>query len=212
MLKKLSDEKVREILEAGISEFASHGLTNVSMSAIAKRALISVGVIYKYFADKDDFFLACVKHCIASMESFVDNITSDKDGLMDYAAKFVHDGFKYALANPDHLILYHEITCSGNYRMANELVERIEGMTSKLYTDIVRRAKEEGKVRADLDPAYFAMFFDNMIMMLQFSVSCSYYRERYRMYTGKDICEDEEKLSGQLLLFLESAFTIEEDL
>lgn len=209
MLKKLSEDKINEILEAGISEFASHGLTNVSMSAIAKRASISVGVIYKYYADKDAFFLACVKYCIDSMERFVDSITKVECKLMDYARRFVHEGFEYARANPDHLILYHEITCSGNSHLAASLAESIEGMTAKLYTDIVQRAREEGNVRADLDPAYFAMMFDNMIMMMQFSVSCPYYRDRYRLYTGKDICMDEDKLSEQLLLFLESAFTFE---
>ena len=45
MLKKLTDEKLSEILEAGISEFADKGLGDTSMSTIARRAGISVGVL-----------------------------------------------------------------------------------------------------------------------------------------------------------------------
>ena len=44
MLKKLTDDKQRYILEIGISEFAEHGVDRASMSAIARKAGISVGV------------------------------------------------------------------------------------------------------------------------------------------------------------------------
>ena len=47
MLKKLTEEKLDEILEAGISEFAENGLQQTGMNAIAHRAQISVGVQYK---------------------------------------------------------------------------------------------------------------------------------------------------------------------
>ncbi len=58
MLKKLSDEKINEILEAGISEFASHGMDRANTNVIAKKAGVSVGVIYKYYNDKEGFFFA----------------------------------------------------------------------------------------------------------------------------------------------------------
>ena len=46
MLKKLTEEKLSEILECGISEFAEHGFESASMKTIAQRAGISVGVLY----------------------------------------------------------------------------------------------------------------------------------------------------------------------
>ena len=49
MLKKLTEEKLNEVLEAGIGEFADCGLHQASMNAIARRAGISVGVLYKYY-------------------------------------------------------------------------------------------------------------------------------------------------------------------
>lgn len=55
MLKKLTEEKLEEILEAGISEFAEFGLQKAGMNAIARRAGISVGVLYKYYENKDAF-------------------------------------------------------------------------------------------------------------------------------------------------------------
>lgn len=209
MLKKLSEEKVKELIETGISEFAEHGLENAAMSKIAASAGISVGVMYKYFADKDAFFLECVRFCVASMEEFVTELTNSPKKLIDYAEECIRKAVIYAREHADYLRLYHEITCSGNQKIIEELAPDIEGMSSKLYTDIVRRAKSDGAVRQDMDPGHFAWLFDNLMMMLQFSFCCPYYSERYRMYTGKDILQNDEEVAKQLLLFLESAFTFE---
>ena len=43
-------------------------------------------------------------------------------------------------------------------------------------------------------------------MMLQFGLCCDYYRERWKLYCGGDLPED-DMVRGQLLRFLESAFT-----
>ena len=47
-------------------------------------------------------------------------------------------------------------------------------------------------------------------MSLHFSYTCDYYKERIKFYTGVDVEEmDEERVIGQLLKFVESAFTFE---
>jgi len=209
MLKKLTDDKLGELLEVAISEFADKGLENTSMNAIAKRAGVSVGVLYKYYADKDDFFMACVKHCLHSMEEYIGGLTGKNEKLLDYARNIVYTAQSYAKEHADYIRLYHEITCNGNRMFAKELASDIEGVSSKLYVSLVEKAKAEGNVRLDMDPAHFAFFFDNLMMMLQFSYACPYYSERYGLYAGKDILENESLLAEQLLLFLESAFTFE---
>ena len=53
MYKKLDDEILNNILESGIDEFVDRGFSGANMRGIAQRAGVSVGVIYKYFSDKD---------------------------------------------------------------------------------------------------------------------------------------------------------------
>ena len=53
MYKKLEEETIDDILEAGIDEFIEKGLQGAVMSGIAKKSGVSVGVIYKYFTDKN---------------------------------------------------------------------------------------------------------------------------------------------------------------
>ena len=56
MLKKLTDDKMIEILEVGIEEFANKGLDKANINVIAKKAGISVGVYTNIMKIKMHFF------------------------------------------------------------------------------------------------------------------------------------------------------------
>ena len=69
MYRKLNEAALGAILEAGIAEFARCGFQPASIAAVAKNAGVSVGVIYKYFGDKQAFFLACVRHSLELLDA-----------------------------------------------------------------------------------------------------------------------------------------------
>ena len=207
MLKKLSEEKLNELLECGISEFAEKG-ERAGMSDIAKRAGMSVGVIYKYYADKDAFFLACVRHSLSALENALNEMTAKIDKPINYARTMIKTLQYFSATHPDYTRMYHRITESSD--SAPELAKEIEGFTSKLYTEFITAAQENGDIRRDIDPGLFAFFFDNLLMMLQFSYCCPYYKERFKMYGGSDILNNDDYVTEQLLKFMESAFTLEQ--
>ena len=89
MLKKLTEEKREEILEAGIEAFAESGLHGAGMADIARRAGISVGVLYKYYVNKEDFFHACLRHSLASLEDVLRQVTGREDKLLGYTGQII---------------------------------------------------------------------------------------------------------------------------
>ncbi len=206
MLKKLSEEKLNELLECGISEFAEHG-DRAKLCDIAKRADMSVGVIYKYYADKDAFFLACVRHSLSALENALNEMTAKADKPINYARTIIKTLQYFSATHPDYARMYYRITESSEN--AAEFAEEIEGFTSRLYTQFITAAQESGDIRQDIDPGLFAFFFDNLLMMLQFSYCCPYYKERFKMYGGSDILTKDDYVTEQLLKFMESAFTFE---
>lgn len=206
MLKKLTEEKLEQILEAGISEFADGGLEHTGMSAIAKRAGISVGVLYKYYESKDDFFDACLTRCIDRLESLLQELCSQQRKPLEYARELIGAAQQFSCQHRDYIRLYHEATRTNDPVRAASLARKIEGVSSRLYTEIIRREQQEGHVRSDLDPQMFAFFFDNLLMMMQFSYCCPYYQERFRLYADERAADD-TFVTEQLLKFMESAFT-----
>ena len=205
MLKKLTEEKLIQVLEAGIGEFADRGLQQTGMSDIAKRAGISVGVLYKYYENKEAFFAACVRHGVSELERCLQELCGEERTPLQYAEALIRAVQQFSQQHRDYIRLYHVVTCTGDPARAAYFAQQIEGVSARTYTEIIRRAQESGDVRGDLDPQLFAFFFDNLLMMMQFSYCCPYYQERFRLYGGEDAGE---RVASQLIKFLESAFTL----
>ena len=208
MLKKLSVEKQQEIIDCAVHEFADRGLKDAKLGSIAKAAGISVGVLYKYYEDKNALFLACVRYVTGKLEEFLVELLSHEDKPLNYARALIRELQKYSRRHGEYIKLYHVVTCSCDY--AEEIAKEIEGYTSKVYVRFIAQAQQKGVVRGDLDPGLFAFFFDSLLTVTQFSYSCPYYTERMKLYAGEDILDRDEYVAEQLLRFLESAFTLEQ--
>lgn len=207
MLKKLTEEKLTEILEVGIEEFAKKGPDRANINVIAKQAGISVGVLYKYYEDKEAFFLACLRRSLEVLESVLKEVVASEDKILVRAEKMIRAVQQYSRKYSNYINMYNEITSGSSKKYASLLAAEIEGVTSKTYTEFITRAIKDGDIRNDIDPRLFAFFFDNLLTTLQFSYCSEYYRERFKVYCGEDIFQEDEKVVSELLKFLESAFT-----
>ncbi len=209
MLQKLTAEKIDAILETGINEFAEYGLDRANINVIAKKAGISVGVLYKYYKDKEVFFLACLDKSLVVLDQVISEVLIGEAKLLKRAEKIVRAVQKYSRKHVNYTKMYNSITVGSNKRFAPELAKRIEGMTSQVYSQFIANAMQEGDIRQDIDPAMFAFFFDSLLMMMQFSYSCEYYMERYKIFCGDDILKEDERVVQEFLKFIESAFTFD---
>ena len=73
MLKRLTEGKINEILETGIVEFAQNGPDRANINVIARKSGVSVGVIYKYYQNKDAFFEACLRQALKALERVIND-------------------------------------------------------------------------------------------------------------------------------------------
>ena len=208
MLKKLSEERLQALLEAGVEEFALRGPSGASMRSIADRAGISVGVLYKYYADKDAFFRACLDRSLRALDAVLAEVTAEEAGFREYARRIIRALLRFSREHGAYVRLYCTLAASGGEE-AVRLAGEIEGMTSRLYTKTVAAGQVAGELRGDADPGMLAFFFDNLLMMVQFAGCCDYYRERFRLYCGGALEDREERLERELMKFLEAAFAKE---
>ncbi|MBE6719603.1 MAG: TetR/AcrR family transcriptional regulator [Ruminococcaceae bacterium] len=207
---RASDERKEQILEIGIEEFASKGYEKANINVIAKKAGISIGLMYKYFATKEDLFVTCLQRGMQILDDALEEIMNSDDKLLLKAEKVIRTTCRHSKANANYIKLYNEITSEKNGTRARLLAEGIETSTSRKYITAIAQALAKDDVRPDLDPRLFAFFLDNLLLSLQFSYTCDYYRQRFEIYTGVNVDEmDEEQVVSQLLKFIESAFTFE---
>jgi AcrR family transcriptional regulator len=83
-LRAQGRETVRKLLEAGTTEFEERGFNGVRVDDVVKRAGISHGTFYLYFANKEDLFKALLRDALHDMEIVAGDfpvVTSDGTGL-----------------------------------------------------------------------------------------------------------------------------------
>ena len=209
MLKRLSEERLDALLEAGVEEFALRGPAGANMRAIADRAGISVGVLYKYYGDKDGFFRACLDRSLEALNRVLAEVTEFEAGFREYARRIIRALLRFSQEHGAYVRLYCTLAAAGGPEAA-ALAKEIEGITAVLYTRTIAAGQAAGDLRQDMDPAVFALLFDSLLMMVQFSGCCDYYRARYRLYCGGELAEQEARMERELLKFLTSAFTFSE--
>ena len=208
--ERASDERKEKILEVGIEEFSSKGYDNANINVIAKNAGISIGLMYKYFSTKEDLFITCIHRGCKILDDSLEEIMKSDDKILKKAERVIRATCYHSKKNANYIRLYNEITSEKNPALAKLLAEEIEFSTSRKYITAIAQAFAKNDVRQDLDPRLFAFFLDNLLMSLQFSYTCDYYRDRFEIYTGINVDEmDDEQVVTQLLKFIESAFTFE---
>ncbi len=202
----LPEEKRQRILTVARVEFAENGFENTSIQRIAKKSNISVGSVYKYFDNKEQLFSYIMQDGLSVLEDMLMKLAPSEEDILIKAEKIIRSLLEFSKEKPELIQLYCSLTTGGNSEFLNLLSQRIEAVTASIYTQTISIAQETGEVRKDINPAFFAFLLDNVFMMLQFSTACPYYKERFFIYTGKQVEDSDELIVEQTLLFLKAAF------
>lgn len=208
MYKKLDDEKLNSLILAGIDEFSEKGLAGANLKNISEKAQVSVGVIYKYYADKNSLFIACVHYSLKTLQNLLDDIIANENDFELCIRKIIHVTIKSSDDGNKINKMYNTISSREADAFAIELARAIEGVSAKVYTELVQKAQQDGKCPSKANAALFAFIFDSILMMVQFSFSCDYYKERLKLYCGEEIFTNKQLLEDNLVLFILQAFGI----
>ena len=81
--RRLPEERPKQILDAALAVFAERGLAAARLEDIAKRAGVSKGTIYLYFANKEELFRGVVRESVISfIERGEARFAADRDPLL----------------------------------------------------------------------------------------------------------------------------------
>lgn len=203
---KISEEKQQKILDAALNEFAQYGYSEANINKIAERADISVGSIYKYFNDKQNLYLMIVNYSVDTLREVLSQIISENDDFFTMVETIIGAIQVHAKIHENLFKLYNEMTAENNFELTWKTAGSVEGVTADLYSSLIAKAQEQGVVRKEIEPRYFAFFLDNLFVMLQFSYSCDYYKERLKLFVGEDAFQNDELMKQQLMGFIKGAF------
>ncbi|MDE6743681.1 MAG: TetR/AcrR family transcriptional regulator [Lachnospiraceae bacterium] len=148
---ELETDKQRKIIDVGISEFATYGFSNSSTNRIVQNAGISKGSLFKYFANKEDFFFFILDAVTAELTEDLDKAATNFSQelfqrVIDYSTAeffwYLHNPEKYRLImmafSQNDAEIYPKVTA----RYANQEQDIYYRLLEDINTDHFRWERE----------------------------------------------------------------------
>ena len=141
------------ILTAATGEFAHYGLGGARIDRIAAAADTNKRMLYYYFGNKEDLFLAVLEATYAHIRSAEMKLKLDTVEPVEGIRRLVAFTWRYYLDNPHFLTLLN----SENLHRARHLKtsKRIAAMHSPFIAtiaDLLDRGEQSGVIRRGIDP------------------------------------------------------------
>ena len=151
-------DKRRLILDAGVRVFARQGFHTCRVSDIADEAGVAYGLVYHYFASKDEIlntlFLERWDVMLAAIAEADASSRSPRDKLLAVAG-FIVDSYRH---DPDLMkVIIVEVTRAANTFGRTHLAKIRDAYA--LIAAIVQRAQSEGIFRETITPDFAALAF-----------------------------------------------------
>lgn len=162
--------------------------------------------MYKYFNNKQDLYLSIIHFSVEKLKSVLNGIISSSDDFLITIEKIIKAIQLFSKSDMYLTRLYNEMTTENNSELVWKIASDMEGVTAKLYASIIKKAQDNGQIRKDIDPCYFAFFLDNLFILLQFSYSCEYYKQRLKMFVDENAFDNDDLLAQELIKFVKGAF------
>lgn len=124
----------QKIIDSSFAEFSEKSYGEASLNTICSVGGISKGIIYHYFSDKDELYLACVKECFDSLTSYLDNIQITSNSPIEQSmASYFDSRIAFFRVNP----LYLGVFCSAIINPPSHLLPAIEDISAKFDAQAV---------------------------------------------------------------------------
>lgn len=205
MLKKLTEEQQDMILDVATKEFGEKGLKATNINHIARDSSVSVGVIYKYYGNKEALFLACLDRSLSHLGQTLQTAVCEARDFKTMLSYLISVAVDFSQMHRNEIRMYQWITTASG-KEAKKFAREIEAASSKLYKELFSKAKSDGFMSLEMDPDAFAFFFDSLLMMLQFTYGCDYYDERRKLYFSEK--DEDSFVANQMVRFLNNSLGV----
>ena len=151
------------ILEAAKAEFAAHGLGGARVDRIAAQADANKRMLYYYFGNKDDLFLAVLEDAYAHIREAEKALRLTEIDPPEAIRRLVAFTWEYYLEHPEFMTLLN----SANLHRARHLekstkVRTIHSPFVAMIEEILERGRKEGVFRAGVDPVQLYISFASL--------------------------------------------------
>ena len=108
--ERADPDRRNKVIQTAVDEFSGLGFENANINVIAKKAGISIGLMYKYFETKEDLFILCLEEAISELHAVIEAVLQSDDKILVRAEKLIRAIQQTSGRESRYVKLYNEIT------------------------------------------------------------------------------------------------------
>jgi AcrR family transcriptional regulator len=141
------------ILQAGVTEFSAKGLGGARVDAIAKRAGANKRMLYHYFGNKRDLFLAVLEHIYEEIRREEADLHLEKLDPVTGMRRLIEFSFNYYVDHPHFIrLLNSENLHHARHLRRSTRVREMHSPFIAMIRGLLRRGVRQGVFRDGVDP------------------------------------------------------------
>lgn len=148
-----SERTKRAILASALNEFSSHGYSGARIERIALKAKCNIRMLYAYFGNKDDLYLAVLERAYEDIRARESELSLKREEPLEGILKLLRFTFEYFANNPQfESLLHNENMMRGKFVLQSNRVDQTAIPLRDSIADLLRRGQKSGVLRRELDP------------------------------------------------------------
>jgi AcrR family transcriptional regulator len=142
-----------QILEAALLEFSHKGLAGARVDQIAARGGINKRMIYHYFGNKENLFLAVLERSYDDIQRREADLHLEDIEPVAGMRRLIAFSFNYYIENPHFIRLLNTENLHGAIHLKRSKRAREEhSLMVRMIEDLLERGRRAGSFRAGIDP------------------------------------------------------------
>ncbi|MBS3651641.1 TetR/AcrR family transcriptional regulator [Pseudaminobacter sp. 19-2017] len=143
----------KRILDAAVAEFAEKGFSGARVESIAKTANANMRLLYHYFHDKEQLYIAVIEEVYRDVRSAEQDLHIEEDDPKKGLERLVDFTFTHFAEHPDLIrIVMNENIQRATYLKKSDLVPMMTTKLSSSVKSLLDNGYETGVFRRKPDP------------------------------------------------------------
>ena len=153
-----------EILTVAAGEFAQYGLSGARVERMARRLAVSKRMIYYYFESKEALYRAVLEKSYRDIREHDSKPSANDTDPIKAITGMIGETLDHEISHPEfiRLVIHENIHHQASFLTRNADIRRSNKIVIQRLDAILRRGREMGRFRADIDAVEVHMVISAM--------------------------------------------------
>jgi AcrR family transcriptional regulator len=153
--KQIRDERKEQILNISAKVFATKGLASTKIEDLAEAAGVSQGLLYRYFTDKEDVFIALLERAVSGAIQRAQNSISQVGTPLEKLRRLTEQFLQGMSEEPIYYQIFSQaMALSGR---THETIRKLETLVNILH-ELITEGQSAGEI-AKRDPDQLVLLY-----------------------------------------------------